>query len=84
MSTPITGVFTEIPSRSGEIALSVKNLCVNFPTDDGVVHAVRDISFDLREGEVLGVVGESVSGKSVSSMAVMGLLPKNSDITGSV
>ena len=47
-----------------------------FPTEDGVVHAVRGVSYTLHEREVLGIVGESGSGKSVSTMALMGLLPK--------
>ena len=51
------------------------DLNVRFPTDDGVVHAVRGVSYTLRSGEVLGIVGESGSGKSVTSLAVMGLLP---------
>ncbi len=57
---------------------------MRFPTEDGVVHAVRGVSFSLRPGEVLGIVGESGSGKSVTSMAVMGLLPDSAQITGSV
>ncbi len=69
-------------SSSPEI-LRVSDLTVSFPTDDGVVHAVRGVSYSLREREVLGIVGESGSGKSVSSMAVMGLLPKSAHITGS-
>ncbi|WP_030104164.1 ABC transporter ATP-binding protein [Actinoalloteichus caeruleus] len=64
--------------------LTVDNLTVEFPTDDGVVRAVRGVSFTLRQGEVLGVVGESGSGKSVSSMAVMGLLPRSARIGGSI
>ena len=71
--------------RSGtEAVLDVDDLHVRFPTDDGVVHAVRGVSFSLRPGEVLGIVGESGSGKSVTSMAVMGLLPRSANITGSV
>lgn len=62
--------------------LQVSDLSVSFPTDDGVVHAVRGVSFTLREREVLGIVGESGSGKSVSSLAVMGLLPKSARVSG--
>jgi oligopeptide/dipeptide ABC transporter ATP-binding protein len=64
--------------------LVVDNLSVSFPTDDGVVQAVRGISYTVRSGEAMGIVGESGSGKSVSSMAVMGLLPKNARISGSI
>jgi peptide/nickel transport system ATP-binding protein len=64
--------------------LDVDNLEVRFPTDDGVVHAVRGVSYKLEPGEVLGIVGESGSGKSVTSLAVMGLLPKTARVTGSV
>jgi peptide/nickel transport system ATP-binding protein len=64
--------------------LEVKNLNVDFPTEDGVVHAVRDVSYELAPGEVLGIVGESGSGKSVSCMALMGLLPRTAKISGSV
>jgi oligopeptide/dipeptide ABC transporter ATP-binding protein len=55
--------------------LSIKNLVVEFSTDDGIVHAVSDITYDVFPGEILGIVGESGSGKSVSTMAVLGLIP---------
>ncbi|MDQ3406122.1 MAG: ABC transporter ATP-binding protein [Actinomycetota bacterium] len=67
-----------------DAVLAVENLSVTFPTDDGDVRAVRDVSYTLRPREVLGIVGESGSGKSVSSMAIMGLLPGNARITGSI
>ena len=66
-----------------EQVLAVDDLSVAFPTDDGMVHAVRGVSYELAERDVLGVVGESGSGKSVSSMALMGLLPDSARITGS-
>jgi peptide/nickel transport system ATP-binding protein len=61
-------------SSSGERLLEVRGLTVRFPTSDGVVQAVSDVSFTLSRGETLGIVGESGSGKSVSNLAIMGLL----------
>ncbi|MEL6327217.1 MAG: ATP-binding cassette domain-containing protein, partial [Cyanobacteria bacterium J06626_23] len=58
-----------------EIILDVRNLKVDFETDSGVIHAVDDISFQVKRGQTLGIVGESGSGKSVTSLAVMGLVP---------
>jgi peptide/nickel transport system ATP-binding protein len=59
--------------REGTL-LDVRGLTVRFPTSDGVVQAVSDVTFSLNRGETLGVVGESGSGKSVSNLAIMGLL----------
>ncbi len=67
-----------------EPALQVERLEVDFPTKDGVVHAVRGIDFALVSGEVLGIVGESGSGKSVTALATMGLLPKGAEVRGSI
>jgi oligopeptide transport system ATP-binding protein len=55
--------------------LSVRDLLVRFRTHDGTVYAVNGVSFDLDEGETLGLVGESGCGKSVTNLAVMRLLP---------
>lgn len=63
-----------------EVVLSVKNLEINFKTYAGLVHAVRNISYDLYKGETLAIVGESGSGKSVSSNAIMKLIPEGNGI----
>ena len=65
---------------SQEKVLSVNNLAINFKTDNGILKAVRDISFDLNRGETLCIVGESGSGKSVTSKAIMGILANNAII----
>jgi len=57
--------------------LEVKNLTISFRTNNGAVRAVRDISFNLNEGETLAIAGESGSGKSVTTRAVMGILAGN-------
>ena len=58
-----------------EPILELRDLTVEFDTEDGVVHAVTGVSYQLFPGEVLGVVGESGSGKSVSMLSVLGLIP---------
>jgi dipeptide transport system ATP-binding protein len=56
------------------VLLEIENLSVEFPSQNGVMHAVDGVSLSLEEGEVLGIVGESGSGKSVTMMALMGLV----------
>ena len=63
--------------------LKVEELAVSFPTSDGVVQAVRGLSFDLEAGKTLGIVGESGSGKSVAMLTMLGL-SLGADVSGSV
>lgn len=66
-----------------EPLLSVRNLRTSFDTDDGLVRAVDDVSFDIFENEVFCVVGESGSGKSVTALSILNLIPKaTGHITG--
>ena len=58
-----------------ETILEIKDLCVEFQTVEGVVHAVDHLNYTLHKGEKLGIVGESGSGKSVSSLGMMQLIP---------
>ncbi len=58
-----------------KILLEVKNLITEFHTEEGIVRAVNDVSFNIYRGETVGIVGESGSGKSVTSLTIMGLIP---------
>ena len=64
--------------------LEVEELSVRFQTDDGPVHAVDKVSFELDPREVLAIVGESGCGKSVTAMSLLRLLPESATITGGV
>src|SRR5215213_3569175 len=83
--------MTTTASPSGKVrrttsgtVLSVRDLHVTFPSEAGLVQAVRGLSFDLAAGESMAIVGESGSGKSVTSLAIMGLHPETTKITGSI
>ena len=71
--------------KGKEPVLSVRNLAISFKTDEGMVKAVRGVSFDLYKEETLCIVGESGSGKSVTNKTIMGILPKSARIeSGSI
>ena len=59
-----------------EPILSIRDLTVEFKTEDGIVRAVSGVTYDVQQGEVLGIIGESGSGKSVSVMSMLGLIPQ--------
>ena len=71
-------------TKAGDTVLSVRDLHVTFPSEAGPVRAVRGLSFDLAAGETMAIVGESGSGKSVTSLAIMGLHPATTRISGSI
>ncbi len=65
-----------------DTVLEVRNLRVEFATDEKLINAVKGIDFTVKRGQTLGIVGESGSGKSVTALATMGLLPSFSKING--
>ncbi|MGO7836194.1 ABC transporter ATP-binding protein [Rhizobium johnstonii] len=67
--------------RSDTPVIDARNVAVNFKVEDGMVEAVKDVSFQLYRGETIAIVGESGSGKSVTARTVMGLLSKRAVVS---
>ena len=82
MSTPASAATT--PAATSTPVVKVSGLDVDFAVDDVWTPAVKKLSYEIRSGEVLALVGESGSGKSVSSMSILGLLPRNARVNGSI
>ncbi|MFC5501830.1 ABC transporter ATP-binding protein [Lysinimonas soli] len=79
--------MTTRPTRhaaDGDLAVRIQNLDVTFATDGGDVAAVKNVSLDVRAGEVLAIVGESGSGKTVTARSILGLLPETARVDGVV
>ena len=71
-------------ATDGDLAVRIEHLDVTFATDGGDVAAVKDVSLDVRAGEVLAIVGESGSGKTVTARSILGLLPETARVDGVV
>jgi len=82
LSTPASAATT--PAATSTPVVKVSGLDVDFAVDDVWTPAVKKLSYEIRSGEVLALVGESGSGKSVSSMSILGLLPRNARVNGSI
>lgn len=80
--SPAAPAVTPAPGGDGELLLEVRDLQVQFATAEGVVRAVDGVSYTLRRGETLGIVGESGCGKSVTAQAILRLVPKPGRIVG--
>ncbi|WP_426939076.1 dipeptide/oligopeptide/nickel ABC transporter permease/ATP-binding protein [Pseudarthrobacter sp. S3] len=78
-----TDRLPQVPAGARNV-LEVRNLSIRFPGRFGDTAIVDNVSFTVREGEAMGLVGESGCGKSITSLAVMGLLPKTAQVTGSI
>lgn len=78
-----TDRLPQVPASARNV-LEVKNLSIRFPGRFGETAIVDNVSFTVREGETMGLVGESGCGKSITSLAIMGLLPKTAEVTGSI
>ena len=78
--------YDQPPPRSDAAALLLKaeGVSVSFDTPSGLVPTIHDVDLKLRRGEILGLVGESGSGKSVTCQALLGLLPSNAALSGSM
>src|SRR3569833_3630127 len=72
---------SDIGTHGRELILDAQKIAVDFKGEGGVVHAVRDVSFQLHKGETIARVGESGSGKSVTARTVMGLLTKRATVS---
>jgi peptide/nickel transport system ATP-binding protein len=81
MSTPAAAAA---PTATSTPVVKVSGLDVDFAVDDVWTPAVKGLSYEIASGEVVALVGESGSGKSVSSMSILGLLPRNARVKGSV
>lgn len=71
-------------SYESDYLLEVDGLSVTFPTRRGPLHAVRDVSFGVKPGSITAIAGESGSGKSVCAEAIMGLLARQAEVSGSI
>ncbi|MBM6399987.1 ABC transporter ATP-binding protein [Phycicoccus sonneratiae] len=84
MTTATTTTGDRPAPADGEPVLEVRDLSVTFTTEGGTVSAVDGVDLTLGRGEIVGVVGESGCGKSVTAMSLAGLLPRSAEVTGSV
>ena len=76
--------IAEPEANATELLVQVHQLGITFYTPRGTVRAVREASFEIRRGEVLGLVGESGCGKSTTAFAIMGYLPGTATVDGTI